>query len=69
MLSQLSVRTLLAGPWNSKGDVFHAKFIWPHTQPQASCEVEFQEFSNRLLVTLKDFNNEVYVFRRTGSAE
>jgi hypothetical protein len=69
VLAQLSVRTLLAGPWQATGDIFHTKFRWPHAQPPVSCEVELQEFSNRLRVTLKDFNNEVYIFRRTGSVE
>ena len=69
VLAQLSVRTLLAGPWQATGDVFYTKFSWPHAQPPVSCEVELQEFSNRLRVTLKDFNQEAYIFRRTGSVE
>lgn len=68
-LAQLSVRTLLAGPWKANNDFFTARFSWPHAQPSVSCEVELQEFSNRLRVTLKDFNHEAYIFRRTGSAE
>jgi hypothetical protein len=68
-LAELSVRTLLAGSWETKGDIFTAKFSWPHAQPPESCEVEFQEFPNRLRVTLKDFNHEAYIFRRIGSAE
>ena len=66
MLAQLSVRTLLAGPWTARGDVFHVKFRWPHAQPPVECNVEIQEFSNRLRVTLKDFNNEAYIFHRAG---
>ncbi len=67
--AQRSVRILLAGPWKANNDFFTAKFHWPHAQPEVSCEVEFQEFSNRLRVTLKDFNHEAYIFRRIGSAE
>ena len=67
--AQNSVRMLLAGPWQANNDFFTAQFRWPHAQPPMSCEVEFQEFSNRLRVTLKDFNQEAYIFRRTGSVE
>ena len=68
-LAQLSIRTLQAGPWQANNDFFTAQFRWPHAQPPVSCEVEFQEFSNRLRVTLKDFNQEAYIFLRTGSVE
>jgi len=67
--AQRSVRILLAGSWQANNDFFTAKFHWPHAQPEVNCEVEFQEFSNRLRVTLKDFNHEAYIFRRIGSAE
>ena len=66
---QNSVRMLQAGPWQARGDIFVTQFRWPHAQPPAQSEVEIQEFSNRLRVTLKDFNSEAYMFRRAGGGD